>query len=360
MVDTAAVAIPPSVAAVRRRLAVVLFNLGGPDNLDAVQPFLFNLFNDPAIIGLPWPLRPWLARLISTRRREEASANYAVMGGASPLLRETQAQMRELEALLVATLPGFETRCFLAMRYWKPFTGQAAQEVASFKPDEIVLLPLYPQYSTTTTGSSVKAWRKAYRGPGLTHEVCCFFDTPSLAKAHAHHIRQTFETAGRPKNLRLLFSAHGLPESVIKRGDPYQHQVERTCQAIVRELGEAWDWSVCYQSRVGPMKWIGPSTPEAVTQAAADGKGVLVVPVAFVSEHIETLVELDRDYALLAKQKGCPVYLRAPAVGVQADFIAGLAGTVASALFKTGCAPGGGACEKRWRRCPYHRGEIAA
>ena len=360
MAEASGATIPPSVAGVRKRLAVVLFNLGGPDNLDAVQPFLFNLFNDPAIIGLPWPLRPLLARLISTRRREEASANYAVMGGASPLLRETQAQMRALEARLAATLPGFEARCFLAMRYWTPFTEEAAREVEAFGPDEIILLPLYPQYSTTTTGSSVKAWRKAYRGPGTTHEVCCFYDTPSLAAAHAHHIRETFDKAGRPKNLRLLFSAHGLPRSVIKRGDPYQHQVERTCEAIVRELGDEWDWSVCYQSRVGPMKWIGPSTPEAVTQAAAEGKGVLVVPVAFVSEHIETLVELDRDYALLAKEKGCPIYLRAPAVGIQTDFIDGLAGTVASALFKTGCAPGGGACEKRWGQCPYHRHEIAA
>ena len=360
MVEAAPSVIPASVAAVRKRLAVVLFNLGGPDNLEAVQPFLFNLFNDPAIIGLPWPLRPLLAWLISTRRREEASANYAVMGGASPLLRETQAQVRELETRLAETLSGFDTRCFIAMRYWKPFTDAAAKDVASFAPDEIVLLPLYPQYSTTTSGSSVKAWRKAYKGAGRTHEVCCFFDAPSLAAAHAHHIRETFQAAGSPKDTRLLFSAHGLPESVIQRGDPYQHQVERTCEAIVRELGGGWDWSICYQSRVGPMKWIGPSTPEAVSAAAAEGKGVLVVPVAFVSEHIETLVELDRDYALLAKEKGCPFYLRAPAVGVQADFINGLAGTVASALFKTGCAPGGSACEKRWIQCPYHRGDIAA
>ena len=356
----AAAAVPGGVADVRKRMAVVLFNLGGPDTLAAVQPFLFNLFNDRAIIGLPWPLRPLLARLISTRRREEASANYALMGGASPLLRETEAQRRELEARLASTLPGFDTRCFIAMRYWTPFTKEAAREVAAFAPDEIVLLPLYPQYSTTTTGSSVKAWRKAYKGPGAIHEICCFFDTPGLASAHAHHIRRTFETAGSPTSLRLLFSAHGLPESVIERGDPYQHQVERTCEAIVRELGGSWDWSVCYQSRVGPMKWIGPSTPEAVTRAAAEGKGVLVVPVAFVSEHIETLVELDRDYALLAKEKGCPVYLRAPAVGVQADFIDGLAETVASALSKPGCAPGGGACGKGWSQCPYHRGEIAA
>ena len=344
----------------RRRLAVVLFNLGGPDGLEAVQPFLFNLFNDPAIIGLPWPLRPLLAKLISTRRREEASANYAHMGGASPLLPGTQAQARELEARLTATMAGFEVRCFIAMRYWKPFTEQAAREVQAFGPDELVLLPLYPQYSTTTTGSSVKAWRKAYKGPGHVHEVCCYFDISGLAAAHARHIERTHRAAGAPKGLRLLFSAHGLPQSVIRKGDPYQSQVERSCEAIVRELGQAWDWQVCYQSRVGPMKWIGPSTPEAVEQAGREGKGVIVVPVAFVSEHIETLVELDRDYAELAAAKGCPLYLRVPAVGVEPVFVENLAGLVAASLFKPGCRPGGGACERRFGRCPYHAGVEAA
>ena len=273
MVDAPAASITPGVPGARRRLAVVLFNLGGPDGPEAVQPFLFNLFNDPAIIGLPWPIRPLLAWLISTRRRKEAGANYAVMGGASPLLAGTTAQAEALAAALNATLPGLETRSFMAMRYWKPFTTTATREVAAFAPDEIVLLPLYPQYSTTTTGSSVKAWRKAYNGSGRTHEVCCFFDAPGLASAHAHFIEETFKAAGAPKNLRLLFSAHGLPERVIERGDPYQRQVERTCEAIVHELSGAWDWSLCYQSRVGPLKWIGPTTREAITRAAADGQG---------------------------------------------------------------------------------------
>ena len=343
-----------------KRLAVVLFNLGGPDRLEAVQPFLFNLFNDPAIIGLPWPLRPLLARLISTRRREEASRNYAHMGGSSPLLAGTQAQADALQGELDSSLPEFEARCFIAMRYWDPLTEATAKEVERFSPDEIVLLPLYPQYSTTTTGSSAKAWRKAYKGAGRVHEVCCFFDAPGLAAAHASHIERTFEAAGRPEGLRLLFSAHGLPEQVIRRGDPYQWQVEGTCEAIVRELGGAWDWQVCYQSRVGPLKWIGPSTPEAVEKAAVESKGVLVVPVAFVSEHVETLVELDRDYADLAREKGCPVYLRAPAVGVQPAFIESLAGLVTASLAKPGCAPGGRACDRRFSRCPYPRTEQAA
>ena len=355
-------AVPAPLAAnyARKRLAVVLFNLGGPDRLESVQPFLFNLFNDPAIIGLPWPFRPLLAKLISTRRREEASRNYAHMGGASPLLPGTRAQAEALQGQLASSLPGVEARCFIAMRYWHPFTDATARQVEAFKPDEVVLLPLYPQYSTTTTGSSAKAWRKAYRGGGKVHEVCCFFDAAGLAAAHAGHIRRTFEAAGRPKGLRLLFSAHGLPERVIQGGDPYQWQVERTCEAIMRELGEGWDWQVCYQSRVGPLKWIGPSTPDAVEAAAAQGKGVLVVPVAFVSEHVETLVELDRDYADLAREKGCPVYLRAPAVGVEPAFVENLAGLVAASLFKPGCAPGGAACDRSLRQCPYHRGEQAA
>ena len=338
---------------------MVLFNLGGPDSLEAVEPFLFNLFNDPAIIGLPWPARPLVAKLISTRRQEEARANYAHLGGASPLLPGTQAQASALEARLNATLEGFEARCFIAMRYWNPTTAEAARAVSAFAPDEVVLLPLYPQFSTTTTGSSMKAWRKAYRGPGRSREVCCFFDAPGLALSHARHIRQTFEAAGRPANLRLLFSAHGLPETVIRGGDPYQWQMERTCEAILRELGGEWDWRLCYQSRVGPLKWIGPSTAEAIEEAAADGKGVLVTPVAFVSEHIETLVELDRDYATLAAEKGCPIYLRAPAPGAEPAFMDGLAQLVTGALSRTGCTPGASACGQPFARCPHQGGTEA-
>jgi protoporphyrin/coproporphyrin ferrochelatase len=344
----------------RRRLAVVVFNLGGPDSLDAVQPFLFNLFADPAIIGLPWPLRPLLAKFISTRRREEASRNYAYMGGRSPLVPETQAQADALQLRLAATLPGVDVRIFMAMRYWRPMTEDTAAAVKSYAPDDVVLLPLYPQFSTTTTASSAKAWRRAYQGPGQVREVCCYFDATSLAVAHANRIRATLDQAGSPEDLRLLFSAHGLPERVIQRGDPYQWQVEQTCAAIMDELGGGWDWKVCYQSRVGPLKWIGPSTPEAIEQAARDGKGVLVVPVAFVSEHVETLVELDRDYAGLAQEKGCPTYLRSPAIGVEEPFIEGLADMVRAALTRTGCQPGASACDRRFSECPFHGAASAS
>jgi ferrochelatase len=342
------------------RLAVVLLNLGGPDSLDAVQPFLFNLFNDPAIIGLPNPFRFAIAKLISTTRRKEASANYAHMGGASPLLAETKAQAAALEVVLADRLAGYETQVFLAMRYWRPFTEDAARAVAAFAPDEVVLLPLYPQYSTTTTGSSMRAWRKAYRGGGRVRTACCYFDEPGFVKAHVQKIRETFKAAGRPKGLRLLFSAHGLPEKIIEKGDPYQSQVERTCEAVMGELGAGWDWQVCYQSRVGPMKWLGPSTPEAIKAAADEGLGVLVVPIAFVSEHVETLVELDRDYAELAQALGCPIYLRAPALGTEPAFIEGLARTVARSLPSARAEPGASACATGFAQCPFRASKALA
>ena len=316
----------------KRRLAVVLFNLGGPDGPAAVEPFLFNLFNDPAIIGLPGIVRTPLAKLISRRRAPEAQKNYDLMGGASPLLPETQKQADALERALAAALPDHEARCFIAMRYWKPFTEDAAQAVEAFAPDEVVLLPLYPQFSTTTTGSSLKLWNETYRGPGQSRTICCFPDADALVAAHARAIADAYDGAGRPGNVRLLFSAHGLPEKVIKAGDPYQAQVERTAAAVAARLGSGWDWQVCYQSRVGPLKWIGPSTAEAIGQAAADGKGVLISPIAFVSEHVETLVELDHEYKDLADKLGCAPYLRVPALGIEPLFVDALRDATLRAL----------------------------
>ena len=338
-----------------KRVAVVLFNLGGPDGPAAVKPFLFNLFNDPAIIGLPWPARPLLARLISSRREKLAQANYALMGGGSPLLPETKKQAEALERLLRARSPDADVRCFIAMRYWAPFVEEAARQVDAFAPDEVVLLPLYPQFSTTTTGSSLQAWRKARPGP--VRAVCCYPEADGFVAAYADSIRRTAGgEPGAPGALRLLFSAHGLPEKVVRGGDPYQAQVEATARAILERLGPAWtDWEVCYQSRVGPLKWIGPATDDAIRRAGAEGRGVLVAPIAFVSEHVETLVELDHEYGALAKAAGCPVYLRAPAVGVMDGFIRALAAAVEGALaLPAGVQTFGGGrwCETCWSRCP--------
>jgi ferrochelatase len=341
-----------------RKLAVVLFNLGGPDGPRAVRPFLFNLFRDPAIIGLPAIARYPIAALIATTREKTAKANYAIMGGGSPLLPETEKQARALEAELTRSLPGVEAKCFIAMRYWNPLTGETAKAVKAFAPDEVVLLPLYPQYSATTTGSSLKAWNETYKGPGRQTSICCYPTEDGLIAAHARLIRETWQKAGSPANVRLLFSAHGLPEKVILAGDPYQKQIEATAAAIAARLPADLDWTVCYQSRVGPMKWIGPSTDAEIRRAGSDGKGVIVLPIAFVSEHVETLVELDHEYAELAKTVGVAPYIRVPALGVAPEFIAGLAHTVGKAVAAGGVMPG-----SDWRcgtnSCPCKEGARA-
>lgn len=329
------------------RLAVVLFNLGGPDSLKAVRPFLFNLFRDSAIIGLPALARYPLAALISTTREKTAQANYAIMGGASPLLPETGAQARALEAALRARDPELEARCFIAMRYWKPFSKQAAREVAAFAPDEIVLLPLYPQYSTTTTASSVKDWQNVYRGPGRTRTVCCYPTARGLVEANAQAIRKVWEDAGKPADVRLLFSAHGLPQQIVDAGDPYRAQIEATAAAIAEQLPELPDWRVCFQSRVGRLEWLKPSTDDEIRRAGGEGKGVLIAPIAFVSEHVETLVELDHEYAKLAREVSCAPYLRAPTPGIQGVFIEALAEAVLEAVDR----PAGVAPHGPWR-CP--------
>ena len=326
--------------AVGQRIAVVLFNLGGPDGPQAVRPFLANLFSDPAIIGLPALVRRPLARLIAARREKGAQANYALMGGGSPLLPETRAQAAALSAVLKQARPDDRIGVFIAMRYWNPLTEQAAAEVQAFAPDRVVLLPLYPQFSTTTTQSSLKRWREVYRGPGLEHAVCCYPRAEGWIGAQAEGVKAALVQAGEAP-VRVLFSAHGVPEQVITgRGDPYQEQIEATAAAIAEAAGLV-DWQVCYQSRVGPLKWLGPSTPEAIEQAAADGVGVVVTPVAFVSEHIETLVELDMEYGELAHKVGCAPYLRAPTVSADPVFITALADAVGRALETPGTAPQG-------------------
>jgi ferrochelatase len=333
------------------RIAVVLFNLGGPDGPKAVRPFLKNLFSDPAIIGAPAAVRLGLAELISRVRETSAIANYAVMGGGSPLNAETRAQAAALEARLAGLRPADQVKAVVAMRYWNPFTEEAAAEVTAFQPDDVVLLPLYPQFSTTTTASSLAAWGASYRGPGRSHTVCCYPDQEALAEAHAALIEQAWQAAGAPPRVRLLFSAHGIPERTSAAGDPYRSQVERSCAAVVARLLRPWDWRICYQSRVGPMKWIGPSTIEEIQRAGAEGLGVVIDPIAFVSEHVETLVELDRDYAEVAGKAGAEPYIRVPALGVQPRFIDGLARLVEQALATAGTAPGGAPCEAGYGRC---------
>jgi len=316
----------------RSKLAVVLFNLGGPDSLAAVEPFLFNLFYDPAIIRLPKPLRWLLAKLISSRRAPVAQHIYAQMGGRSPILPQTEAQARALEVLLAEE---FDARCFVAMRYWHPFADEAARAVKSWGADEIVLLPLYPQFSTTTTQSSLTDWACASEAAGLNtvpHIVKDYPEQSGFVEGYAKLLRSILLQHEGRENLRVLFSAHGLPEKIVKAGDPYPQQIMASCAAIARAANlDAEDWRLSYQSRVGPMKWIGPSTEEEIRRAGAEGKALVVLPVAFVSEHSETLVELDIEYAKLAADVGVPLYRRVPALQTAPDFIAGLADLVRQA-----------------------------
>lgn len=336
-----------------RRVAIILFNLGGPDKQESVQPFLFNLFNDRAIIGLPQPFRFFLAQLISRTRKKLAKANYALMGGGSPILPETLKQANALEEAIAKRVSNVTFKCFPAMRYWKPFTKEAARAAEKWGATDVILLPLYPQFSSTTTASSLEAWHKTSKLPVST--ICCYPSGAKFAQAHADAILKTWRDAGAPPAPRLLFSAHGLPQRVIDRGDPYQWQVEQSVAAVRKLLPADWDIHVCYQSRVGPLKWIGPSTEEEIHRAGKDGVGVVLAPIAFVSEHVETLVELDIEYAQIARTLGLPYYLRAPALGADPRFIDALADLVERALG----APGKVQSESGGRICPAVNGLCA-
>lgn len=344
------------------KIAIILFNLGGPDSPEAVQPFLKNLFSDPAIISLPTFMRLPLASFISSRRAPKAKKIYDQIGGSSPILGQTEAQARALEeALGVGGGSGHEWRGYVCMRYWHPMTEAVVRSVKRFAPDRIVLLPLYPQFSTATTDSSVKEWKAVAEAARLnvpTQTVCCYPDEPGFIAASVDLVKQGLAEAGSGP-VRVLFSAHGLPEKVIKRGDPYQVQVERTAKAIADQIG-GLDWAVCYQSRVGPLKWIGPSTDAEIRRAGADKRAIVLYPLAFVSEHSETLVELDIDYRRLAKEVGVPGYTRVPTVGTHPSFIAGLANRVRAVLSEPQVAVCHGAttmpCGQQHRGCPLVAG----
>jgi ferrochelatase len=354
-----------------RRVAVVLFNLGGPDAPESVRPFLVNLFTDPAILRVPGFIRPWLGRLIAWRRTTPAQENYAVLGGKSPLLELTEEQGRSLDAVLAEQDPSVEYRSFVCMRYWHPMSDEAARAVKDWGAEEVLLLPLYPQYSTTTTGSSIAAWDEAARKIGLsvpTTTLCCFHSDGGFAEATARLVRDSIAKAraelpeGAP--LRVLFSAHGLPESIVKAGDPYQWQVEQTVAAVLEKLAmPELDSIVCYQSRVTPQKWIGPSTEDEIERAGHDKVAILICPIAFVSEHSETLVELDVEYREEAEKFGVPAYFRVPAQNSDPAFIASLADLVrrARGSGRALCSfAGARQCPRVHGDCPHARARAEA
>jgi protoporphyrin/coproporphyrin ferrochelatase len=347
------------------RLAVVLFNLGGPDNPAAVEPFLFNLFSDRAIIRLPNPLRWLIARLIARRRAPIARKIYAQLGGGSPLLANTQAQARALQAALEGAAR--EVRVFVAMRYWHPLSAETAKAVMDFAPDRVLLLPLYPQYSTTTTASSAAAWHEAALSAGLkTHSqlICCYPTEPGFIEALVQSTGTALGEAARlapEAKIRLIFTAHGLPAKIVKAGDPYVDQVSATCRAVMAQLEtELEEWELGFQSRVGPVEWIGPSTEELIVDAAEENRAIVMLPVAFVSEHSETLVELDIDYRKLAEARGVPAYVRVPTAGAQPVFIAGLARIVRQALSDGRPLVPFGSCSTEARGCPCRTADRGA
>ena len=304
--------------------AVILFNLGGPDKLESVEPFLFNLFNDPAIISIPSIIRYPLAKLISKRRAPIAKNIYKEIGNKSPILELTQDQANSLENNL--SQKG-DYKCFVIMRCWYPRAVDVIKKVREYNPEEVILLPLYPQYSASTSGSSIKEWNDLCNKENYkvkTKTICCYPTENNFIESHANLIKKTINNL-EDRNFKLLFSAHGLPEIKIKKGDPYQWQIEKTVEGIMSKLtNENPDHIISYQSRVGPLKWIGPSTDEVIIKYSKEKKGIVVVPVAFVSEHSETLVELDIEYKKLAEKNGCSFYKRVPALGTEDNFIKGL------------------------------------
>lgn len=346
-----------------KKIAIVLFNLGGPDSKESIRPFLMNFFMDKNIIRVPWPVRFLVANMIASRRsKKEAGISYGELGNCSPLLSNTITQAKALEkALNKRKIGDFKT--FVAMRYWHPMADQTVQDVANWYANDIVLLPLYPQFSTTTTWSSLGAWEKAVQKIGLnepTAVICCYPFNDGFIRASSENIRMVYSQALNDghKNPRILFSAHGLPESVITDGDPYQWQCEESAKKIAAALNiENIDWTICYQSRVGPKKWIGPSTEDEIRRAAAEKKSVIIYPHAFTQEHVETLVELDIEYKELAHSLGLHGYYRVPTVSVQEAFIEGLADIVAARVHKEGVHTGtqseGGKmiCPAQFNRC---------
>ena len=308
--------------------AVILFNLGGPDKLENVEQFLFNLFNDPAILNIPSFLRYPLAKLISKKRAPITKKIYNKIGGGSPILQLTNKQAESLEKKLNNNKQDIY-KCFVVMRCWKPRAKTVLNIIKEFDPDEMVLLPLYPQYSASTSGSSIKEWndvcmKNNYQKP--TRTICCYPTDTEFLGAHVSLINNELKNLN---NFKLIFSAHGLPEKNIKKGDPYQWQVEQSVSKIVEQLNITnLDWVLSYQSRVGPLKWIGPSTGDEIIKSSKLNKTIVVVPIAFVSEHSETLVELDLEYKKLAEQNGCNNFVRIPALGTKYEFINSLANLV--------------------------------
>lgn len=318
----------------KEKTAIVLMNLGGPDSTESVRGFLFNLFNDAAIIRVNKYLRFLIAYIISSFRYKAAQSNYMLMGGASPLLHNTELQASALEKCLRDNkINDVDFKVFVSMRYWKPYSQDVICDIQSFSPDKIVLLPLYPQYSTTTTQSSIDDFMKNASDVGIDVDniviINKFYDNQFFIDAHVELLEDIFSKSSFEKPI-ILFSAHGLPKSIVDSGDPYMDHVETCVRSIMNriELTQK-DYSICYQSKVGLAKWLEPSIGSEIRRVAVSGyKELIVVPISFVSEHIETLVELDVEYKNIAESFGLK-FIRVRTVACSYSFIKCLCDLVA-------------------------------
>ncbi|MGE4351328.1 MAG: ferrochelatase [Bdellovibrionales bacterium] len=304
------------------KIAVLLCSMGGPSCPKEVRPFLFRLFNDPAIFRIGQPWRFLLAGIVSLIRSVKTRAIYRKIGGGSPILKNTLAQVEALQRVL-----GADYVCRCAMSYSEPLIDPVVREIAEDRPDHFIVVPMYPHYSTTTTASVERDVRRAVARHGILCPVDVlhgFYDQNGFISALVELTRVACRKAqgwGRPV---ILFSAHGLPQSVVRQGDPYPVHCVRTVTAVMDKINGA-DAVLCYQSKIGPVPWIGPSTPEEVRRAALAKRPIVVVPFSFVCEHSETLVELGMTYRSLALEEGAPCYELVPTVGVHPAFISGLA-----------------------------------
>jgi protoporphyrin/coproporphyrin ferrochelatase len=320
-----------------RRIGVVLFQLGGPDTLEAIEPFLFNLFSDPDIIDFPGARlgRKALAKLISGTRARKVRRHYDAIGGGSPIRRFTEQQARCLQ-LKLADL-GLNARCFVAMRYWHPFTSEAVDQLKAASCAEVVLLPLYPQYSNATTGSSLNEWARLFSDNLPVHLIPPFYQNELYLEALAERVNEALTRFPDPERVELVFSAHSVPVAVIERGDPYQQQIEKTVGLLRQHGGWRNGYRLCFQSKVGASKWIQPSLHKTLRDLAKENvREVCVIPISFVSDHVETLGEIDCHARQLAAAVGITQFEMTEGLNNSPTFIAALAALVLAALDRAG------------------------
>jgi ferrochelatase len=319
------------------KLGVLVFNLGGPETLRDVKPFLYRLFSDPEIIRIKWsPLRKAIAYMIATLRKKKSEGYYTLIGGGSPLRRLTEEQAAALEQELKRR--GLDAQTFVGMCTWKPFMSEAVERVAQSGVDRLVVLPLFPQYSFTTTRAGTELLRRLIAArPALktvnTSWISTWAEHPTYIESFCSSISKELVKFREPDNVQLLFSAHSIPESYVREGDPYLEQTKASVERIMERLGRKNPYELSFQSKIGPIKWLGPSTNDVILDYGKRGiDNVLVVPISFVSEHIETLYELDILYQKVAKEAGIPNFRRVPALNSDPTFIRALADVVQETL----------------------------